>query len=272
MAALTSPVFVSTDAARRLETGRSAADDAGMATPRFLVDSIAKDLVWLEGREARHASASRRLGVGDEVVVIDGSGGEARGRIAEVSGGRVAVSILDRRQTPRSAASLTLFVAMPKGDRADWLVEKAAELGVARLVPLKTERGVVVPSAARLERWGRKCVEAAKQSGAAMAMAIESPIDLNALVGRTGSMGRVFVGAPGAESARLADVMSEMGTGDTGAIIGAEGGFTATELERLWAGGARAVRIGDSILRIETAAIAFAAAWAIRAATARAAG
>lgn len=235
-----------------------------MATPRFLVESIANDLVWLEGREAKHASGSRRLGVGDEVVVFDGMGGEARGRISELGERRVAVSILERRSVPRSGATLTLFVAMPKGDRADWLVEKAAELGVARLVPLKTERGVVVPSAARLERWGRKCVETAKQSGSAIPMRIEAPLGLDAACTKVGEFARVLVGEPGANSTRLAEVLEELGRGDTGAIIGAEGGFSSKESELMGRAGVRAIRVGDLILRIETAAVAIAAAWAMR--------
>jgi 16S rRNA (uracil1498-N3)-methyltransferase len=236
-----------------------------MATPRFLVDSIANDLVWLEGREARHASGARRLGVGDEVIVFDGAGGEARGRIAEVGEQRVAVSILERRHAAKAGASLALFVAMPKGDRADWLVEKTAELGVARLVPLKTERGVVVPSASRIERWGRKCVEAAKQSSATVAMKIEAPLVVEAVSGRASEFARLLVGERADDAIRMADLMNELERGETAVVVGPEGGFSPKELGRLQTAGGRPVRLGDSILRIETAAIAFAAAWAMSA-------
>ncbi len=238
-----------------------------MATARFLVESIANDLVWLEGREARHARGARRLGVGDEVVVFDGTGGEARGRITELGESRIAVSIVERRIPSRSGAGLTMFVAMPKGDRADWLVEKAAELGATRLVPLKTARGVVVPSATRIERWGRKCVEAAKQSGATIPMRIEAALGADAISGRVGEFARMLVGERGGDAVRMADLMGELTKGETAVIVGPEGGLTSEELGVLSRATVRAVRLGDSTLRIETAAIAFAAAWAM--ATAR---
>jgi 16S rRNA (uracil1498-N3)-methyltransferase len=115
----------------------------------------------LEGDEARHLIRVRRVGLGEGVEVFDGRGSVYR---AEVSGlGRDRVDLTIRGVGPSgrpTACRLTLATAVPKGDRFDWLVEKATELGVARLVPLVTERSVVAPRSAKLDRLRRVIVEA----------------------------------------------------------------------------------------------------------------
>src|SRR5688572_20455070 len=132
----------------------------------FVTPPIAGDQVSLTGDEARHLAAVMRAGVGDEVELFDGSGAEFTGRIRSIHKRGVDIRITERRVLSRElSCELTLAVALPKGDRQKWLVEKATELGAARIVPLVTERGVAQPVEAALERLRRTVIEASKQCG-----------------------------------------------------------------------------------------------------------
>src|SRR5262245_60455622 len=134
---------------------------------RFFVDTpISGDRAMLIGDEARHLAAVMRAQVGDEVVLFDGSGAEFGARITGLKKNTVELVVLERREISRELPiPLTLAVALPKGDRQKWLVEKATELGVTRLVPLITERGVAQLVESALERLRRAVIEASKQCG-----------------------------------------------------------------------------------------------------------
>src|SRR5688572_7985367 len=99
---------------------------------RFFVDSpISADRAMLAGDEARHLAAVMRAQIGDEVVLFDGSGCEFTARVAAIRKQAVELAIIERREVSRELpVELTLAVALPKGDRQKWLVEKATELGV----------------------------------------------------------------------------------------------------------------------------------------------
>jgi 16S rRNA (uracil1498-N3)-methyltransferase len=151
-----------------------------------------------------------------------------------------------------------LAVALPKGERQKWLVEKATELGVTCLVPLITERGVVQPAQAALERLRRTVVEASKQCGRNQLMEIGQPAPAIDLFGQAPAAGgRLIADKGGQPLSSLADLA---GTALL-AAIGPEGGFTPAELAAAHAAGWRAVSLGPRTVRIETAAIAI-AAWA----------
>src|SRR5437763_5768961 len=134
---------------------------------RFFVSSpIIGRRAVLAGDEARHVSAVMRAAVGEEVILFDGSGAEFAARVADIRKGAVELSIVERREVSRELSfSLTLAVALPKGERQKWLIEKATELGVTRIVPLVTEWGVAQPVESAPERLRRVVVEASKQCG-----------------------------------------------------------------------------------------------------------
>jgi len=229
-----------------------------MAPRRFKVDEVTAGVVSLTGPQAHHAIAVLRMAVGDEVIVFDGRGTEATGRIAAIEPAQVVVATDTPRKIARSGA-LTLAVATPKGERADWLVEKCTELGVTRLIPLRTDRGIVAPGAGKLDRWRRKAVEAAKQSQQAIAMEIHDECSINALLSEGSSL---FFGSPDAAVSFSVALRGIDQAARITFIVGPEGGFTADELAALHAAGAMPVRLASPILRIETAAIAAAALWA----------
>src|SRR5258705_9842604 len=132
---------------------------ATMSERFFVSPPIIADRALLTGDEARHLSAVMRAKVGDEVDLFDGSGAEFTARVVALAKHAVELAIVERRDLSRELSfALTLAVALPKGDRQKWLVEKTTELGVTRLVPLVTERGVAQPVTAALDRLRRSVI------------------------------------------------------------------------------------------------------------------
>jgi 16S rRNA (uracil1498-N3)-methyltransferase len=167
------------------------------------------------------------------------------------------------RQAPAGWQSLTLAVALPKGPRADWMIEKLSELGVARLIPLLTERSVAQAAGkSKTERWHRIAVESAKQSRRQGVMAITPPTPLTDLADCWRNAADVAPAAwllstePGAQSAASA---LRAGPAPNLLLVGPEGGWTDDELILLGQYPIKRVRLLQSILRVETAAIAAAA-------------
>ncbi|NIP87366.1 MAG: RsmE family RNA methyltransferase, partial [Planctomycetales bacterium] len=137
-----------------------------MSDRYFSETPITTDSIRLTGGEAHHLLHVMRAKPGREVVVFDGQGAEVRGEIHRTGRGEVEIRVLERVVAQRELAlPIWLGVALPKGDRQRWLVEKAVELGVARIVPLVTQRGVAQPGPAALDRLRRVVVEASKQCG-----------------------------------------------------------------------------------------------------------
>jgi 16S rRNA (uracil1498-N3)-methyltransferase len=210
----------------------------------------------LVGDEARHLARVMRCTVGDEVVVFDGSGTSWRARVASIGRDEVMLDMGEAVTASRlTRVPLTLAVALPKGERQKWLVEKLTELGVERLVPLATTRGVAEATPAAVERLSRGVVEACKQCGRDGLMQIGGPKGVAEVVGDAGSGAVLLVadrdGAPLQEIATAGNLVV--------ALVGPEGGFTAEELATVEAAGGRRVSLGPHVLRVETAAIALAA-------------
>lgn len=209
--------------------------------------------LWLDEAEAHHLARVRRAREGDPVEVFDGRGAGFRAVVANLQGKRAEVELLELLPPRQAVLRITLYCAPPKGDRLEWLVEKATELGVARLVPVVTERTVVNPREARLDRLRRRVVEAAKQCGRFDLMAVDEPIGLGAVL--EAAMGSFcLVAQPG--GAHLAGI-GHLEAGSTAAIlIGPEGGLTEAEVQAAEECRWRRVGLGSTILRIETAALA----------------
>jgi 16S rRNA (uracil1498-N3)-methyltransferase len=227
---------------------------------RFFASSpIHGDRAVLTGDEARHMTAVMRIKVHDEATLFDGSGAEFTARVIAIGKQAVELAIVERRDISRELRlPLTLAVALPKGDRQKWLVEKTTELGVTRLVPLITERGVAQPVAAALGRLRRSVIEASKQCGRNRLMEISPPV----------SVAEFFGSLPATAARLIADPTGQplgAGTVSRGSslvfAVGPEGGFASAELAAARAAGWQSVSLGGRVLRVETAAVT-AAAWA----------
>ncbi len=219
--------------------------------------------VELDRDEAHHARDVLRLRAGDEVELFDDAGNVARGAI-ETCDAQAVVALVSEVRAGAASDRITVACAVPKGDRAEWLVEKLGELGVDRFVPLATAHGVVLPAGKnKYERWRRIATEAAKQSRRAGVMTIDELTPLAAALpeaGRADSAACYLSTAPGATS--IVDHLQSQRPGDRSPItlfIGPEGGWTDDESAAMDARGLTGVRLTATILRVETAAVAAAA-------------
>jgi len=212
----------------------------------------------IEGDAANHITRVLRLERGDPLTVFDGHGGEYAARIEEFRKGSVIVSVGEASTVVReSPLSLTLAQGVSRGERMDWVVQKATELGVARIIPVLTERTVVKLDAKQAERkllhWKGIATAACEQSGRDRIPAIDAPLDLTAFLGGVDRRATRVLLSP-AGSLRI----SELARPDAGIVvlIGPEGGLADTEQRAALAAGFVAVRMGPRVLRTETAAVA----------------
>jgi len=208
----------------------------------------------LEGDEARHLARVRRVALGEVVELFDGGGGGGGGGGAAPPRDRVELTVVGP-PTPgrRPALDLTLATAVPKGERFDWLVEKATELGVTRLIPMVTERSVVDPRSAKLDRLRRTVIEASKQSRRDRLMDLDEPTPWATLAGASRADLRLIAQPGGVPIGRSGPVRRG---GSAMIAIGPEGGFTPAEVDRAGQSGWRPVGLGPTTLRVETAGLA----------------
>jgi 16S rRNA (uracil1498-N3)-methyltransferase len=233
----------------------------------FSAKPITGDRVTLDGPEAHHLLHVMRATVGTEVALFDNSGAEFVAVVESTRRSEAILRVTDRREVNRELPfPLIVGVALPKGDRQKWLVEKLTELGVTALVPLLTERGVAQPTASAAERLARSVIEATKQCGRTRLMQIAPPQSLATFLTTP------LAGDPQSPEARRliahpnATPLAQLNLSSAVPImiaIGPEGGFTDPEVGTAVAAGWQSVSLGNSILRVETAAIALVATIAL---------
>jgi 16S rRNA (uracil1498-N3)-methyltransferase len=207
--------------------------------------------VRLHGDEARHASASRRLSVGDTVRLFDGRGGIARGNVRALldRGREIEISIDEHTQQDAPQPRVHIACALPKGDRASTLIDMATQLGMSSFVPLLCERSVVDPGTGTLERLRRVSLEACKQSRRAHLPRIHEPVKFVEMFARGGTF---WMAHPDGETVASTAPITQ----DLTLLVGPEGGFSEDEIAYAARQGARRVTLGTGILRVETAAVA----------------
>lgn len=232
-----------------------------MAQRFFMGESIEEGLVELSGAEAQHLGRVMRAQPGDKVILFDGQGREAVAIIQQVERDRIVLESAGPQDVDRELPfSLVLGVALPRGDRQKWLVEKLVELGVGSLVPLVTERGVAQPVPKAIERLKRMVIEASKQSGRNRLMEIESPCSLAQFLQRESENSVCIIADPHPTAPAIDPLATrEMAKGRIVAAVGPEGGFSPEEMEQADQLGWQRRRLGNRILRIETAAMALVA-------------
>ncbi len=229
----------------------------------FSTDPLDQDQVRLRDQEAHHLLHVMRCSVGDEVTVFDGSGVECLCRIEELGRSEVVLAVLSREEVDRELPiRITLAVTLPKGDRQKWLVEKAVELGVARLIPLTTERSVAQPVSKALDRLRRSVIEAAKQCGRNRLLEISSPVKCEQLLADVEESTIALIAHPrlGERAMSVREIATQLKAGSEVVVaLGPEGGFSDEEVAAACEAGWKPLDLGTRILRIETAALAIAA-------------
>lgn len=216
----------------------------------------------LPGGAAAHVARVLRLVVGDELLLFDGCGQEAKANITEIRGSTVSVitaaPVAVNRESP---LRLTLVQGVSRGERMDLVMQKATELGVARLVPVMTERSVVKLDAAqaakRLQHWQGVVAAACEQSGRAWLPEVLAPQPLLKWLAQPAKEGEQrFLLHPGS-STRARDLPALR---SATLLIGPEGGLAPQEREAALLAGFQDLSLGPRILRTETAALAALAA------------
>jgi len=226
--------------------------------------------VVLSREESAHLTNVLRLRAGDEAFVFDGAGREFRCTVASLGGrggqARLEVGEEVAPQRVESPLALTLAVALLKGEKFATVVQKATELGVVRVVPVVTTRADVRLRAgrdadARVARWQRLALEAAKQSGRAFVPAVSAPSPLDALLtdeGLAGGARLLFTERDGRGLHETVGAWATLPAALT-ALTGPEGGWADEELAHAHSAGWQLVTLGGRILRAETAAVVCAA-------------
>ena len=229
---------------------------------RFYCNPIVEPLVELSASEARHLALVRRLVVGDDIELFDGLGTVAVGVIRTASRRKVTLDVRETRVLPRPKwPQIVIAVSVAKGERFDWLIGKCTELGVDRICPVLFERTVKQAKNPRInERWHNLAVAAAKQCRRVFLPRTDQPLPLKKAVEtliKEYPNARFLLGSLSDSAPPLID--RECEPGDIVALVGPEGGLTEQEEVLLESYGCRAVRLTDTVLRIETAAVVFAA-------------
>ena len=209
--------------------------------------------------QAHHLRDVLRMRAGDAVTAFDDHGLTGLAVVLCATPQRVTLRVSAAEADRRAKLAWTVAAAIPKGSRADWMIEKLAELGTGAFIPLSADRSVSLPAGnEKLARWSRLATEASRQSGRSGVMRID-PITSVAQVVQTQQSGeRWYLSTrPGAKP--VIEMTSAPPPDALLMLIGPEGGWTDEETSLLDASGFTPVRLAETILRVETAAIAAAA-------------
>ncbi|MES2171692.1 MAG: 16S rRNA (uracil(1498)-N(3))-methyltransferase [Actinomycetota bacterium] len=209
--------------------------------------------ITVSGAEARHAVTVSRVAAGERITVGNGSGFVASGEIVSAGPSEFVVDVDEVASTPPASPAIWLAQALAKGDRDEYAVQQATELGVDGVIPWAAQRSIVRWEGPKLrkghERWSAIVREASKQS---VRPWIPEVADLAStqVLATLAAQTRMLVLEPTAELALSA---LEPDSRDIVLVVGPEGGIAQAELSRLQAAGAELVRLGDTVLRTSTA-------------------
>jgi 16S rRNA (uracil1498-N3)-methyltransferase len=225
---------------------------------RALVDAVLEGPRVLAGATFHHLAHVLRVRAGDKLTLFDGRGREAEALVVRLWDGELLVQVGAVRQGTRAPVAITLLVGLLKGDKMDWVVQKATELGVARLAPVATAHGVVKldgeRAAGRHARWIRIAAEAARQCGRSDVPEIAEVSDLAAALDAASGWRVVLHEA--AKGASLRALLPAVPPPIVTVAVGPEGGFAPDEIEAARGRGFVMCGLGPRILRAETAALA----------------
>lgn len=232
-------------------------------TARLFVEParLAEDLVVVTNEDHRYLTRVLRLTVGDAVILFDGVAVEAKGRVVRVGPRALEVKVEQRRPAaPSVRPEVTLLQALAKGEKLDFVVQKATELGVAHIIPVTSARSVprleAMRAFGRRSRWQKIAREAARQCGRVDVPAIEPVTPLETALGAAPKEAFKVMLWEGERRAGLREMVPAKPPPSVVLAVGPEGGFISKEVEAARASGFVTVGLGPRILRTETAAMA----------------
>ena len=237
-----------------------------MTAPRFYCpDPISGNKTLALPASVAHHIRVRRLAAGCEIVLFDGQGGDITG-VLDFDGKTAQVRLGDRsQQETELGGALTLLQGLPSGDKMDWIIEKAVELGVQRLIPITARRSVLKLSgdrlAKRLVHWQGIVISASEQCGRNRLMQVLPPQDIEQTLTNQ-NLGLMLLCDPAAKDDLSATLLKQRAAASAGVsfLIGPEGGWSNEELQTSRQAKVSSVRFGQRVLRSETAGLALVAA------------
>jgi 16S rRNA (uracil1498-N3)-methyltransferase len=223
------------------------------------------EMLRLDGREAHHALHVLRLKRGELVTVLDGIGNEFLCAVQDCGRNLATLTVSLKNFAPAPPCSITLLQAVPKGKIIESIIQKSAELGTRRIVPLLAERVVTQLDSGeaeiKREKWQTVAIEAIKQCGAAWLPKVEAPLTIEQFLARQEKFDLSLVGSLQKERRHPREILREFEARhgrpprSVGVWIGPEGDFTPDELKAIQNSGAQPVSLGRLVLRVETAAV-----------------
>jgi len=226
---------------------------------RFFVDELT-DTVAITGPDARHISRVLRLGPGAEILVADKAGRTGRAVITAATAAEVRAEVRELLAANHEPpVAVTLAQGLPKGDKLEFIIQKAVELGVTAVLPLACDYCTVrydeAKRGSRRERWQKIAAEAAKQCGRGAVPAVAPVASLAGALAGVGQDTAIIMLYEGAGGEPLRDVLAGCAASSYLLLVGPEGGFSPAEAELCRARGALVATLGPRILRTETAAL-----------------
>jgi 16S rRNA (uracil1498-N3)-methyltransferase len=206
-----------------------------------------------------HATRVMRLNVGDKLFLFDGNGNDFECELVSVQKNGSLAKVLSMHEVNNeSPINITLLLGVSSGDRMDIGIQKAVELGVNRIIPIKTERSVVKldeeKAKKRVEHWQHIVISACEQSGRAVLPIVELPTTLSNFCAKPAAKNSTRITLDPLSSKRIADLPKP--NGEIELLVGAEGGLSANEIALASQQGFIGVQLGKRILRTETAPLA----------------
>lgn len=231
---------------------------------KFFVEpgNINKDSVLITGENIKHIKNVLRLSAGDEIMVSDGQGTDYRVRISRFDSNGISAVIVEKfRNNTEPPIWVTLYQGIPKSDKMDFIIQKCIELGIARIVPVMTERTIVRFSShddieKKVSRWKKISEEASKQCNRGIIPDVAMPIFFEEAVRESSGYQLSIMPYENERKNRLASIIKKCNFKKISVFIGPEGGFSDKEAAIALEKGIIPVTLGPRILRTETAGMA----------------
>ena len=229
--------------------------------PHFYVNpkDIKDKSFVIENEQFHYLSTVRRFSAGDEINIFDGLGNSYKARIDNIDRTTMKGTILSSKTFVLPKIKVSLYTAIPKGERFDWLIEKAGEIGISKIVPVIYLRSVVKElSENKIERYKKISISASSQSWRADIMPVDKPVKFNEAAEKVSREKDTLNVLPweSEENKKILSLLNEnKDVKNINIFIGPEGGFDKTEIDVALKNNFKTVTLGKNILRVETAAI-----------------
>ncbi len=230
---------------------------------RLFINSVSLSdgkIIVSDPDKIHHAKNVLRLKIGEKINACDEKGNTYLVKIEKISAGEIILAILEKINAPQKRFSLAVACALPKNCKFDDIIDKLTQLGVDRIIPLKTQRVILKlgkdKAEHRMSRWGKIALSAACQSQRNAPPEIQPIQSWSQFLAKPGEYDLKIIPTLQGESLRLRELVNQKKTNSAVIAIGPEGDFTPEEVKSAISAGFIPVSLGDLVLRVDTAAIA----------------